>query len=60
MRVQVSIPTELWERVQFIAREEHRAPKNQVERFVWEGIQSREKREAPPPKETLEPAGASH
>jgi hypothetical protein len=43
MRVQICIPTAVWERVQAIAREEYRAPKEQIALFVWEGVQNREK-----------------
>jgi hypothetical protein len=47
MRVQICIPTAVWERVQAIAREEYRAPKEQIALFVWEGVQNREKEKSP-------------
>ena len=42
MRVQISIPPELWERIQTIAREEYRLPKHQLERFVYESVRRRD------------------
>jgi hypothetical protein len=57
MRVQICIPTAVWERVQAIAREEYRAPKEQIALFVWEGVQNREKEGLLAPRASLEAVG---
>jgi hypothetical protein len=47
MRIQISIPIAVWERVQAIAREEYRPPKEQIALFVWEGVQNRDREKSP-------------
>jgi hypothetical protein len=59
MRIQISLPAAVWERVQAIAREEYRAPKDQLAQFVWEGVQNREKGGALAARKSLEPAGTA-
>ena len=59
MRVQICIPTAVWERVQDIARQEYRAPKEQAALFVWEGVRRREKSGQAVLEEPLEPTGAA-
>jgi hypothetical protein len=59
MRIQICIPTTVWERVQDIAREEYRAPKEQIAFFVLEGVQSREKGKAHAANVSRETVGAA-
>jgi hypothetical protein len=53
MRVQVCIPTEVWERIQAIAHEEHRPPRNQVEHFICKAVSEREMDNQPISKELV-------
>jgi hypothetical protein len=59
MRIQICIPTTVWERVQDIARQEYRAPKEQVALFVWEGVQNRQKGGPLAPNKSLEIVGTA-
>jgi hypothetical protein len=38
MRIQISIPSDLWEKVQALARAEHRSPRQQLEFMIHKAV----------------------
>jgi predicted transcriptional regulator len=51
MRLQISLPTETWERVKELADAERRPPKYQVEHLIIEALRTRQEEQATSDKE---------
>lgn len=48
MRLQISLPQEMWEKVRQLAELERRPPRNQIEHFIVEAVKRRPAEAAKP------------